>query len=246
MSVRSYPSSTLIAYEQKAKNMAFNVNASAQVYIYNVRAFNNSGSTANVGLCRRLIPDSGFKLYNFTSPTLTDITDAVVAGTATTLFSGTNNDGFYVQANHRFNIIGLTVSTGQTGGTFTYSYWNGTSFTALTTLEVPAYTTAADIYVVFQAPRDWVVGNGGVTGLNNLFRTIRVLSTTAPGGAVSVNNVWVAQFLELYLGVANNAGVQLAFPDTKPYVMQGGEGLLPYFSVTNATNQFGAYYSVVV
>lgn len=241
--IHSFPSSVLIAYPAKGKASAFPVNPSNQIYVYNARAFNNTGGTINVGICRRFITN-GFNLYSKSVSTYTEITSTVAGGIASNIFTGVNNDGYLVQANDRFNLVGLTISTAQAGGVFTYSYWNGTSFTTLTTLEVPTnYASTGDIYVVFRAPQDWVVG--GPSGVNQDRYSIQVLSTTAPAGAVAANAIWVAEFLEFYKNVADASAVQLSFPDTKPFLLKGGETLIPYFSTTNATNQFGAYYSVV-
>jgi hypothetical protein len=243
MAIRSSPLNSLIAYATKGKAYAFPVPASKQAYIYNLRAFNNSGAAQNVGIMQRFVA-SEYTLWKYVNigAVYTNLSATLAAGTPVSIFTGTVNDGFVVQANQVFGMVGFTISTNQAGGTFTYKYWNGSAFTTLTTLEVPAnYNTTGDNWVVFQAPVDWVIG--GPTGVNQTQYSIFVQSTVVPAGAVSISAIWVAEFLEFYFGVPNNAAVQLGFSDTKPYLLNGGEGIIPYFSVPNATNQFGAFYS---
>lgn len=244
MSIRSYPSSYLGLYATKGKAAAFTVPASKQLYVFNMRAMNNSGSTINVGIMRRLVTSEyAFYQYVASGTTYTNASTALNAGTATVAFAGANNDGFAVQSQRLFSMVGLTISTAQSGGVFTYKYWNGSAFTTLTTLEVPTdYSATGDIYAVFVPPSDWTPG--GSTGLDQSKYSILVQSTTAPAAAVSVNAIWTGQFLEFIKGVANNAGVQVAFPDSKPLLLEGGEGLFPYFSTASASNQFASFYAI--
>lgn len=241
--IRSYPNNALVAYATKGKAYGFAVGASRQALIFNARAFNNSGGAINVGLCQRYAAAS-YKLWKYVAigTTFTDVSTAIAAGTASVIFAGANNDAYVVQANQMFSMVGLTISTAQAGGVFTYKYWNGSSFTTLTTLEVPTdYSATGDLWVVFQPPSDWVVG--GSTGLDALKYSIQVQSTTAAAAAVSATAIWVANFLEFYKNVPNNAAIQISFPDSKPYLLAGGEGLVPYFSTAHAANQFGAYWA---
>jgi hypothetical protein len=243
--VRSFPNSSLVAYPTKGKLAAFPVPAQNQVYVFNARATNNSGAAQNVGILQ-LLTSKETSLWNYVNvgPVYTSIGAAVSAGTASVLFAGAANDGFVAQARSKFGMVGFTVSTASAGGTFTYKYWNGTIFTTLTTLEVPAtYAAAGDNWIVFQPPQDWV--KGGPSQIDQDKYSIFVQSTVAPAGAVSVNFMWIGAFLDFYEGVPNNAAVQMSYPDSKPYLLNGGEGLVPYFSVPAAANQFGCYFALV-
>lgn len=242
--IRSFPDSSLVAYPTKGKLAAFPVPAANQVYVFNARAFNNSGSTQNVGILHLFNPNN-IDLWQYTNvgPAYTEITDSIVAGTASAIFSGTINDGFIVQAKGKFGLVGFTISTARATGVYTYKYWTGAAWATLTTLEVPVYTSTGDIWIVFQPPQDWV--KGGPTSIDQNDFSILVQSTTAPAGAISASAIWIGKFLEFYEGVANNAAVQMSYPDSKPYLLSGGEGLIPYFSVPAAANQFGAYFALV-
>jgi hypothetical protein len=241
---RGYPVSSLVQYSTKGKVNAFAVPASKQVFLYNARAFNNSGGAINVGLLRNFVEDE-FQLWQYVAsgPTYTDITDAVTGATSTNIFNGANNDGFVLQSPNQFGLMGFTTSANGAGGTIVYKYWTGASFVTLTTLEVPAnYSTNADRWIVFLPPPDWVVG--GPAGVSPTQFSIFVQATTTPAAAVAINALWVGGWLELYQGVPNNAAIQMSFPDSKPFCLNGGEGIIPYFSTANAANQVGAYYVI--
>lgn len=240
--IRAFPESCLVAYSGKGKIAAFTAAANQQIAILNVRAFNNSGGAINVGLLRLLTTPS-IKLWTFitSGSVFADVTAAVVAGTATNILTTTNNDGYYVQSKRKFGMVGLTVSSAGGGSpVYTYKYYNGSTFTTLTTLEVPSYGSTGDKWVVFQPPSDWALG--GNASLDSSEYAIQVIATTANSSAVAVTATWVAEFLELYEAVPNNACIQLSFPDSKPLTLNGGEGLIPYFATAAAANQFGAYY----
>lgn len=253
MSIRSLPSNILTAYATKGKVAMFSVPGNKQCYVYNVRAANNSSGAINVGLLKKFYNPSGqtatsgggYALFQYTAvgPVITDVTSQITAGTATNIFTATNNDGFIVGGHAMFGMVGLTISTARAGLTLTYKYWNGSVYTTLTTLESATYGSTGDVWTVFQPPSDWVAG--GTTGVNQNQFTLLIQATTAGAGVVAVTSLWVAKFLELYEGVANNGVVQLSFPDTKPLLLDGGETLIPYFATAAAGNQIGAYFSLV-
>lgn len=239
-----FPNSSLVAYATRGKADAFTVPADKQIYIYNARAFNNSGSSQAVGICRKAnYAQMSLDRYTAVGTSYTDLPLPLSA--TTTIFSGTINDGFALQSARKFNVLGLHIVTGQATGVYVYEYWNGSAWTTLTTLTTITFTAASndtDQWASFRAPVDWAKG---ATGLDADKYQIRIRSTTAPAGAISANSLWVGEFLEYYEGVPNNAAVQLSFPDTKPFLLNGGEGLFPYFATANAANQFGAYYSIL-
>ena len=230
----------LVAYAQKGKANALASQGTLQLAVYNCRAWNRSGGTINVGLLRKL--DAGqVRLYTKVASTYTEYTVAQVeAGLA--VVNTTNNDGFVVAANRRFGLFGITVSNTATGGTYAFKYWNGSTYTTLTTLENPTTLgSAQDEYVVFLPPNDWVAG--GPTGVDTDAYSILVQHTTAPGDTGSINALWLGEFLDFYEGVGDNNAVQLLFPSEKPFILEAGEGLFPYFSTANAANVFAAFYS---
>lgn len=239
-----FPDPLFVAYPTKGiASLGLTGVTSMQTNIFNIRATNNSGSGINVGLMRSFVA-SRYNIYTYvnSTTTYTNVSASLAAGGPVNLFTGTINDGFVFQSYRKTAMLGLTISTGQTGGTFTYKYWNGSAFVTLPTMEVPVYTTTGVIYIVAMPPPDWV--KGGPAGLDPTEYSLQVISSAAPAGAVAITSLFAAEFMEFLQGVPNNAMVQLSFPDSKPMLLNGGETIFPYFSTAAATNSFGAYYAV--
>lgn len=123
-----------------------------------------------------------------------DITAAIQAGTSTTIFTLTNNDGIIVYGVNTFNRITFVVSQIETGTpVYTYEYWNGSAWTAMPLTTTPVFTAAATVFAQFTSiPSAWVVGDGTEGGGNNAYYAIRILATTAPTQAVKVTDIIVS------------------------------------------------------
>lgn len=217
-----------------------------QLRIHSVKLLNKSGGTIDLGVLRRFGP-SAYNLYEMLVGVLTDITTLVQGGAATELISLVNNDGYVVASSERFGLIGFTVSTAESGSpVYVYEYWNGSAWATLPTIAVPtAYNTAKEQLVLFAAPANWARG-GDVTGMDTTKYNIKVKATTAPGTAVAVTDVWVAQLLDFQYQVANNLSWEwkVAVPEL-PMEFQAQDGVLPYFGGTaNAANQVACQYVV--
>lgn len=138
--------------------------------------------------------NAGFQLYSRIAATPNvDRTAAIQAGTATTIFTTTINDGFLIYGVQKFDKVTMRISQAATGApVYTYEYWNGSAWSALTTTAVPDYTTLASDTLEFSIPSNWAVGDGTEVGGNVLFYTIRALATTAPGTAVQITSLAIA------------------------------------------------------
>lgn len=112
-----------------------------------------------------------------------DKTADIQAGTATTIFTLVNNDGYLVYAVKPFNKITFVISQAASGGSpvYTYEYWNGSAWTALTLTTTPDYSSTGTTSAEFVAPSDWVIGDS-TEALNSDYYALRVLATTAPSG----------------------------------------------------------------
>ncbi len=238
-----YPNSVLVAYPTRGKAAAFTVPANKQVFIFNARSFNNEGNPQAVGICRKHV-NSQLGLYRYTAVG-TVYTEIALPVASTTTFFAAINDGMVFADKRRFNVIGIHIVVGQATGVYVYEYWNGSAWTTLTTLTAVTFTSASnglDQWASFRAPSDWE--KGGIVGAENSY-AVRVRATTAPAAGVTMNDLWMAEFLEYYDAVPNNAAVQLSFPDSKPFLLNGGEGLFPYYATASANNQFGCFYSIL-
>lgn len=110
----------------------------------------------------------------------TDSTSTIQAGTASTIFTASvNNDGYIVYGIQPFNKFTFVISQASTGTpTFSYEYWNGSAWAALTLTTTPTYSATGTTSAEFVAPSSWAVGDGTESGGNNNYYAIRVLATT--------------------------------------------------------------------
>lgn len=230
-------------YSEISKTAALTPASAEQLRVYNVKLHNRSGGAIDVGALRKFT-QYGFKVFSQTAPGVcTNVSDLISAGTNSTVIGTVNNNGMVVQSKDLFNLLGLTVSQAQTGApVYAYQYYNGTSFVTLNTIAVPASYALGSQVIIFNAPQDWVKGSTGLTGLDSGKYTMRVLSTTAPGTAVQASALWAGQLLDFQEGVADNASLEMSFPDNLPLTFEGNEGLLPYFSSASAQNQVRIVY----
>ncbi len=122
-----------------------------------------------------------------------DRTAAIQAGTATTIFTTTNNDGFLIYGVQKFDKVTMTISQTSTGSpAYTYEYWNGSAWAALSTTATPDYTALAVDTLEFTIPSNWATGDGSEVGGNTAYYVIRGLATTAPSTAVQISSLAIA------------------------------------------------------
>ena len=125
-------------------------------------------------------------------------TTAIQAGTATALFTTTANDGYLIYGVQKFDKVTMRISiagvdSGGAAPAFSYEYWNGSAWSALTTTAVPDYTTLATDTLEFSIPSDWAVGDGTEVGGSTSYYAIRVLATTPfDTTAPSINSLAIA------------------------------------------------------
>lgn len=237
--------SRLVNYQTKGKLRAIVAPSGRQLAIYNVRAWNRSGSAIDVGIVRQLATGLGnrYKLYAMTTgaTVVTEVTAALLAA-GQIVATITANDGFVVSAVCQFGFLGFTVSNAAANGTYAFKYWNGSAWTTLTTIENPTnLASTGDKFIVFLPPVDWAAG--GPTGVDSSMYSIFVQHTTAPDDTGAINAMWVGEFIEEFEGVADNAAVQVIFDAERPFLLDANEGLHPYFGTANAANAFGVFYS---
>lgn len=203
--------------------------------------YNRSGGTANVGVAVKHFNDAwkaGQWDDSATPRFIDDTADAQDSGTNDfALFTTTDNDGFAVQASRQFNIVGIDVTTVETGSpVIVFQYWNGTAWTALTTIETPDFTiTASDQYLVFQTPPDWVKGGDTNDGIDSDKYAVRVIATTAPATAALAAELWLCRFLSFQSSISTDKFHQFAL-DSQVVHLESGESLLGFFGTANANN----------
>lgn len=236
-----------IYFANKAKDEILSGSTSPikeSLFLKEVQVGNGNATEASVAFGYKLTSDKWKAGQWDDSETASYIDDTTHAQDSTTnnfaLFTTTNNDGFVIQAAEKFGIVGLTIATTQGGSpTYEYTYWNGSSWATLTTVENPSYASAADTYLVFNEPVDWAALASSDTpvatdGLTAGYYAIRARATTAPSTAPIATIAWVIRLLD-YIKVlpAGYAAVRTSAEGIK---VPPGHSVIPYCSTASSAN----------
>lgn len=237
-----------VSYPEKGKTALVSVASSKQIHLHALTLMNRSGGAINTGLLIKY-NNARWKIGSLiaanTPDYTTDLTTAVQGGSATTILTLTNNDGFLVSSDKPFSYFGYTVSTAESGApVYTYQYYNGSAYTNLTTIELGGYASTGDKTIAFQSPVDWAVGTTAAVGGPSTQYNLKVIASTAPGTAVQITNGWVARFLKFQEALADNSNLVLTFDNDYPLVLEGGEAPMPYFGTASADNAVDGQYAV--
>lgn len=230
---RGYPTQGTLSFTLVANNM--------QVFLHSFSAFNAGGGATDIGLgIAHANPTWSLYTGNVNGGSPVNVTSTVQAGTATSIFDTTNNDGFMVESTKLFGYLTFTISQVQSGSpVYSYQYWNGVSWATLLTNQVPVYTGTGVVHLTFNPPGDWVKGDNGM-GANNGY-SIRVRSTTAGGQAVQITALRVAHWLCYRQTVPSVGQVQVIF-DQHPKLLESGEAIVPYYSTASNLNSIEAAF----
>lgn len=238
-----------VNYDQQGKDAALSAAATVQLRLRSINAMNRSGAAIDVALLVR----RGNGSYSFaqidasaTPDKLANTADAdLKAGTATAIATTTNNDGYLIESNEPFNLVGFNLSTNGVAGTYTFEYFNGTAYTALTNIiQTPDYLASATSLLMFNAPHDWVVGSTAAVSTDSTSKfTLLVRGTTAPTTAPVADDIWVGKTLVFQEALADNGTVSFEYVgDVSDLLLEGSDELMPYFATANAANLvFGTY-----
>lgn len=212
------------------------IDSNLQLDIRTVIAKNRSGGALDVGILKKLNSQVDIKVYQKVLAVYTDITSSLLAGSDVTVFSN-NDDALIFGSLYPFNYIGVQVKTDETvAGTYTLQYYDGSSLQTLAPIRVIADFAVGIDYILFALPLDW--GKGiGVAGIDSSYYYVKFASTAKPTTAPVINGSWLAQLLAFQEAVADNGNLEITFGvDEQPYVLNQGEGIMPYFSAANAAN----------
>ena len=146
--------------------------------IQTIDAFDTRTVSINDWWAGQYDDDGGTKYVNDTTDAQSDTTQDF--GLATT----SANDGFWIASDEQFNKVVFTEAAAFTGApVVSYQYWNGSAWSALTTVSAPTWTDAkADKTLEFDIPTDWAVTSSTVENasyITNRF-SVRARFTTAP------------------------------------------------------------------
>lgn len=239
-------------YAEKSKTTVVSPASGTTLAISEIEVQNRSGSSINLGWGRKL-PDAGWKAGQWddsdsSSKYSDDTTDAQDTGANDfALTTTTANDGFVVQALRRFNLVGITQGSTTEAGSpvYEFRYWDGSSWTNLTLIDTPAFTTATDTYLSFGIPNDWSKGGDTNDGIDTDKYALRVRATTAPSTAPLATLIWVVELLDFAESVSDNNSIVYSSSDPRQQkALEGGEGIIPYYGTANANNLVGLAYRV--
>ena len=236
------------AYSEKGKTALVSLASTKQLHVHALTLMNRSGGAANCGLLIKY-NNARWKIGTLiaanTPDYTTDVTSLIQGGSATTIVTTTNNDGYLISADKPFSYFGYTVSQAESGApVYTYQYYNGTAYTNLTSIELGGYASTGDKTIAFQSPIDWAVGTTAAVGGPTTQYNLKVIASTAPGTAIQINNAWVARFMKFQEGLADNSNLVLTFDNDFPLVLEGGESVMPYFGTASADNAVDGQYAV--
>lgn len=233
--MRRYAKQRIFSYPDGGKAALISPAAGKQLRLYGVYPVNRSGGNQDLGVLKKF-RDAAWLIGTTDGAAYTDQTSAVQGGASTPIVSLVNGEGFIVQAQKPFHLIGLSVSVAATGSpVYAYEYFNGTSWATVPMLATPSLASTGDKLLLFAPPSDWAPG-GTETGLNASYYAIRVRATTAPTTAIEADDVWVGELLAFQGDVPHNGVLGYVPPADFSELLENFEELMPYFSVPAAGN----------
>lgn len=233
--------SSTVEYSVQSLTVPYSAPSDRQLSVNSVTAYNGTAADNGLGIFHS-IAKPHFKVWRLLAAGDAESTSTIQAGGTVSIFNTTNNDGCLFQAKEKFNMIAVNISQASTGSpAYTYKYWNG-SWSNLTLLNTPDFSTTGVQVLLFNAPADWVVGDGTEVTDDTLY-SIQIISTTAPSQAVQINSVAVCKMLKYADYVQPGGSIYINF-DTSPYLLQVGESIIPFFSYANSSNRIDMTYKI--
>lgn len=239
MSTRRFAKHRVFSYSEAGKTALLSPAQGRVLRLYGAYGANRSGGASAVGFLKGFADASWYlgTVSDADTPDITDETATIQAGGSVDIFTTTANDGFLVQSPKPFNLIGLSVTQGETGSpVYALEYYNGTAWVAVPMLSTPDLTSTGDKLYLFAPPADWAPGGTAAVGVTSTNYAIRIRATTAGGQAVQANAAWVAELLAYQDDVPHNGQYAYVPPEFLPEQFEAGEYLIPYFSVPNSGN----------
>lgn len=223
------------AYPNQSVDAALEAQESQQLLVHSIEATNGSASANNLAIVHSM--PNGLVVKRDLGGTVSDISASLATGTATTLIGTTNNDEFTVGSPEKFGLIALTVSQAATGSpVYTYEYWNGSGWTALTLVEMPVLSVTGKKAFFFHPPLDWALNSDTIY-------SVKVTATTAPGTAIQATALKVGKVLAYSEGVLSRATLQVRF-ETRQLLLQQGEEIMGFFAYAATANTMEASYQI--
>jgi len=216
----------------------------SQIQLYSMRLINESGSAGDLAVLQTLADDA-VNVYTFNGTAVTDVTNTILAGSNISLFTATAGSGIVIEAAKKIQAFIVNVSVNQSGAnTFAIQYSNGSGFTnVLQTMNVPTTFNGAPTgrFVVFFSPGNDFAPGCGLAGTDSSQYQIKFNAVSA-GTTCSINALKAAISVQYSPSVANNSALEVVFSEQYPYMLEGGESIVPFFEVSSNNNKVIAFY----
>jgi hypothetical protein len=216
----------------------------SQIQLYSMRLINGNATASDLAVMQGLSQDA-VTVYTYTSPTLADVTNTLLAGGNVALFNATAGSGIIIETQKKIQAFMVNVSVNQSGAnTFAIQYSNGSGFTnVLQTVNVPTTFNGAPTgkQIVFFSPGvDYATGCG-ITGTDTTQYQIKFNAVSA-GSTCSINELKAAVSVAYTPSVAQNSSLELLFSEQYPLLLEGGESIIPFFKQASNDNKVMAFY----
>lgn len=203
---------------------------------------NRSNSTIDCGLFARqpnALWESGRIQANATPDYIGANSGAknTAANSFANVFTATNNDGWLVLSSRKFSAVSFVVDNAANGSpVYTYTYYDGTNMSNLTTLSTPDFANAGATQLVFLPPFDWTQGTtSAVQTANTSAYALLFRATTAGGKVVSISDVRVYEQLDYFDAVTDGNQLIDDLQGTE-LRLHKGYSVSPFFDSANAAN----------
>ncbi len=222
----SYVKNSRFGYLKNSGDAVLSAPSSMQLRMHSVACVNGSSLTMNLGI--------GYSLNSNEALVYTASGGAASPFVAGPILSAIN-DEIYIQANEVFDFIPMLISTPASAETPTYvlEYWNG-AWTTIAAQESPDFTESSGAFIINPA-LDWVIGSGGVSGLEPLKYTLRITASavqvTTPEASAILPGVLILYREE----VEAKQALEVNFEENQ-FLMSQGQSIIPFFSIADAGN----------
>lgn len=217
--------------------------------VFEVQLGNSSGADASMGWGYSIVDDdwkAGLWDDSADPAYIDDTTDAQDAGTGDFALGSDTvaNDGFAVQAKVFPNVIRIDIGTAEVGtaSVAEYTYWNGSSWGTLATIETPDFTTTGDQYLVALTPLDAALLASGDTpvdteGMTAGYYAVRVRFTTAAGTSAPIaDELSLVHLLDYIEKVADGTASVETTEEEGTLLIPPGAAIVPYASTADSKN----------
>jgi hypothetical protein len=231
-------------YAGTGYNPVINSQQGSQIQLYSMRLINESGSASDLAVLQTLASDA-IDVFTYNGTTATDVTNTLNAGSNISFFTATAGSGVVIQAPKKIQAFIVNVSVNQSGAnTFAISYSNGSGFSSvLQTVNIPATFNGApsgQFVVAFSPGNDFATGCG-LTGTDSSMYQIRFTAVSA-GTTCSINALRAAISVQYSPSVSSNSALEVVFSEQYPYMLEGGESIVPFFEISSNLNKVIAFY----